>query len=267
MFLIGLVSYVSWCNANEYLMTGSDTEKFSVYLIITYSCFAILVITSLLSALASRKEAEFLGSSENLLERQNEVQREIMMNGSPELLDTWLIHDDELLFAVELDDEKMSRVFFKKYTGLCSDKTKLQAWFLASSIGNLEVLKEIVESKIIPDLNARNECLNTAAHIAVIYSQDEVLEYFKELYSRRMMNLSLKNGEGKIPFELFPREQRKIVEILSDVESLLSDVEISLASPAENAAPLGEVAGEANEEVPVSVESKITESPDDKPRE
>ena len=71
--------------------------------------------------------------------------------------------------------------------------------FAASTIGNLDIVKEIFERyKYVIDVNISDEMDNTPLHIAAIYNNVDVAEY---LISKGA-GIDLKNNHGKTPLHL-----------------------------------------------------------------
>jgi len=221
VFLIAFTLILSWIayDVMQSRISAPITEdRISVYNMALSVFYFIISITAVMLAFAARKKVQELGSSDSLLERQNQVQREIISDGSPELLDSWLRHDDELEFAVRLSDARRSWIFFKRYVGFCTPKAIKAMWFLSASLGNIEVVREYVESGLLSDFNIKDSNGNTAAHIAVIYQQDELIDYFSKLHAEGRMNLGIRNNGGKIPCELLDSRQQRMSDLLSAVE-------------------------------------------------
>jgi len=197
-------------------LKGEDVT--GLYLTITGIFFAIAVV-DVIFAFSARKEAERLSRPDAWMKEQDEYQNRAMLEGKPEHILPLLIFSDQLEFAVRLEDPEDSRIFFGMYAPHCSDSDILHMFWLASEIGNLVVLYDIVESGRVLDFNARTGVKdNTAAHIAAIFSQVDVLDYFKTLHAGGRMNLLLRNKDGQTPFDLLDQRQKRMVELLSDIQ-------------------------------------------------
>jgi hypothetical protein len=197
--------------ASDKVKISDDTLVDKIY----FALFTIIAIASVIFGLSTKSRLDYLESEQSVINRYEALQKKWIVSGEAYKLLVSLEHADELLVAVSLHDFAKARDAIAFYVdNRISQRTLEGIWLKAAEIGNVLVMADFVDNNRLLNFNVKNEHGNTAAHLAVICNQKEVLKYLRVLDARKVFDFSIKNKQGYTAEMLLNPDVRDMYEII-----------------------------------------------------